>query len=117
MAAKGVSKAVEAAVKPFEDMGNKVGSMAASLPKYAPLPLPGGSIAGAGHLTSGMESKISTKAIDSANESALGKALGMDKKADGKAQTATANAVQAIVAKDGNGTAIKAALESLKENL
>ena len=46
MAAKWVSKVVDAAVKPFEDMGKKIGGLAASLPKYTPLPLPGGSVAG-----------------------------------------------------------------------
>ena len=34
-------------MEPFEAMGKKVGNMAASLPKYAPLPIPGGSIRGA----------------------------------------------------------------------
>lgn len=42
MAAKWVSKAVEAAIKPFEDMGNKVGNMAMSAPKYVPIPGTGG---------------------------------------------------------------------------
>lgn len=42
MAAKNVSKAVSAAVKPFEEIGKKI----ASLPKYAPLPIPGGSLHG-----------------------------------------------------------------------
>jgi hypothetical protein len=47
MAAKNVSKAVSMAVQPFEEIGKKVGSLAASLPKYTPLPIPGGSMAGA----------------------------------------------------------------------
>lgn len=46
MAAKWVSKAVDAAVKPFEEIGNKLGGLAKDLPKYTPLPFPGGSIAG-----------------------------------------------------------------------
>lgn len=46
MAAKWVSKIVDVAVKPFEDMGKKIGGLAASLPKYTPLPLPGGSLSG-----------------------------------------------------------------------
>jgi hypothetical protein len=41
-----VSKAVDAAVKPFEEIGNKLGGLAKDLPKYTPLPFPGGSIAG-----------------------------------------------------------------------
>lgn len=47
MAGKWVSKAVEVAVQPFEDLGKKIGWMAASIPKYTPLPIPGGSIYGA----------------------------------------------------------------------
>jgi len=47
MAGKWVSKAVSVAVQPFEDLGKKVGNMAASAPKYMPLPIPGGSIHGA----------------------------------------------------------------------
>ena len=41
MAAKNVSKAVKAAVEPFEQMGKNIGKLGMSLPKYAPLPLPG----------------------------------------------------------------------------
>jgi hypothetical protein len=48
MAAKGVSAVAKAAFEPFEAMGNKLGSMAMTLPKYAPI-LPGGlSVSGAG---------------------------------------------------------------------
>jgi hypothetical protein len=47
MAAKWVNKVVSAAAAPFEDLGKKVWGMAASAPKYMPLPIPGGSIAGA----------------------------------------------------------------------
>lgn len=46
MAAKNVSKAVKMAVEPFEKIGSQVGSLAKSIPKYTPLPLPGGSIHG-----------------------------------------------------------------------
>jgi hypothetical protein len=46
MAAKNVSKAVKAAIDPFEKMGQKIGELGMSLPKYTPLPLPGGSVAG-----------------------------------------------------------------------
>lgn len=41
MAAKWVSKIVNAAAKPFEDMGNSIWKLGASLPKYMPLPVPG----------------------------------------------------------------------------
>jgi hypothetical protein len=47
MAAKTVNRVVSAAAAPFEDLGKKVWGMAASAPKYMPLPIPGGSIAGA----------------------------------------------------------------------
>jgi hypothetical protein len=47
MAAKGVSKAVAGALEPFEKIGSQVGNLAKSLPKYTPLPIPGGSISGA----------------------------------------------------------------------
>jgi hypothetical protein len=49
MAAKNVSKAVKAAVDPFEKMGQKIGQLGMSLPKYAPIlpPSMGGSFAGA----------------------------------------------------------------------
>lgn len=38
MAGKWVSKAAGKAIEPFEQMGNKLGSLGASLPKYAPIP-------------------------------------------------------------------------------
>lgn len=33
-----MSKAAGKAIEPFEQMGNKLGSLGASLPKYAPIP-------------------------------------------------------------------------------
>ncbi len=38
MGAKGVSKVAAAAFAPFEEIGNKMGSLAASIPKYTPIP-------------------------------------------------------------------------------
>lgn len=38
MAAKNVSKAVQVAVKPFEDIGNQVGALAKKIPQYTPIP-------------------------------------------------------------------------------
>ena len=38
MAAKGVSKVAAAAFAPFEEIGNKMGALAASIPKYTPIP-------------------------------------------------------------------------------
>ncbi len=42
MAAKGVSKVAAAAFAPFEQIGEKMGSLAASIPKYTPIPFTGG---------------------------------------------------------------------------
>lgn len=56
MAAKNVSKAVGAVAQPFEDMGKKIGSLAMSMPKYAPI-LPasmGGSISGMSKTVEGL---------------------------------------------------------------
>lgn len=39
-----MSKAVAAAIDPFEKMGQQIGKLGMSLPKYIPLPVPGGSI-------------------------------------------------------------------------
>lgn len=38
MAAKGISKAVSTAVKPFEDIGGQIKSIASKIPSYIPLP-------------------------------------------------------------------------------
>ena len=51
MAAKNVSKAVKMAVEPFEKIGQQVGSLAKSIPKYTPIP-------GLGMSMSGMEKGI-----------------------------------------------------------
>ena len=48
MAAKNVSKAVKMAVQPFEDIGNKIGGLAKSMPKYMPIPGLGVSASGIG---------------------------------------------------------------------
>lgn len=117
MVAKNVSKTVQAAVSPFEDFGKKIGGLASSLPKYAPI-LPGGlSMSGATQLASGVESKISSANTDRANESAIGKMLGMDKKASGESQAKTAKAVQAISDKNSDGIAVKEAIKSLREDI
>ncbi len=42
MAGKGVSKAAGKAIEPFENMGNQIGKLGMSLPKYAPIPGTGG---------------------------------------------------------------------------
>lgn len=46
MAAKGVSKVAAAAFAPFEEIGNKMGTLAASIPKYTPIPGTGVSVSG-----------------------------------------------------------------------
>lgn len=61
MAAKNVSKAVKAAVQPFESIGSQVGKMAMKLPQYTPLPIPGGSISGLAHTAELTKSKIDTE--------------------------------------------------------
>lgn len=58
MAAKNISKAVKAAVEPFEKIGQQVGGLAKSLPKYTPLPIPGGSISGLNHTMDLSKSKF-----------------------------------------------------------
>lgn len=75
MAAKWVSKAVDAAVQPFENMGKKIGELGMSLPKYTPLPLPGGSVAGmnkAINVASNIPEQMANKKFE---ESDLGKKL------------------------------------------
>ncbi len=42
MAGKGVNKAAGKAIEPFENMGNQIGKLGMSLPKYAPIPGTGG---------------------------------------------------------------------------
>lgn len=42
MAGKGVSKAAGKAIEPFENMGNQIGKLGMSLPKYVPIPGTGG---------------------------------------------------------------------------
>jgi len=67
-----VSKAVSVAVQPFEDLGKKVGNMAASAPKYMPIPGTGISVAGATHLIGQAEVKHQSSQIDKANNSPFG---------------------------------------------
>ena len=79
MAAKNVSKAVSMAVEPFEKIGKQVGSLASSLPKYTPLPIPGGSIAGASKAVSLWESAIASASDKRFADSGIGKMLNADK--------------------------------------
>lgn len=73
MAAKWINKVVSAAAKPFEELGNKVWSMAASAPKYMPLPIPGGSIAWASKWIGQLESIKEQMANKRFDDSGFGK--------------------------------------------
>lgn len=113
-----MSKAAGKAIEPFEAMGKKIGSLGASLPKYAPIPGIGVSMSGANQLISGVESKISANSTDRANESNLGKILGMDKKASGESKVRTDNTVSAINDKNFTkaGEELKKAVTSLQKD-
>ncbi len=80
MAAKWVSKVVGAAAQPFEDMGKKIGTLWASLPKYMPLPIPGWSMAGAQKVASMPEQFMSQKAAEKTKwiEEKMGRAFGVN---------------------------------------
>lgn len=73
MAAKWISKAVSAAVEPFEELWKSVGKLGASLPKYAPLPIPGGSIAGANKIAGMWQWVLEYQSNKKVEESGLGK--------------------------------------------
>ncbi len=79
MAAKWTSKAVAGAIKPFEDMGNKIWELWASLPKYTPLPIPGGSVAGMGKAVDIASQIPARRSEDKFKESSIGKLLNADK--------------------------------------
>lgn len=96
MAAKGVSNVVDAAAKPFQDMGESIGKLGASLPKYTPIPGLGVSAKWARDLVGSVESKISANDTNKTQESWLGRMLGMNKMSSGETKAASANAVQAI---------------------
>lgn len=79
MAAKNVSKAVAGAIEPFEKIGSQVGNLAKSLPKYTPLPIPGGSISGAAKAVDLAQSSISSASDKRFADSGIGKMLNADK--------------------------------------
>ncbi len=76
MAAKNVSKAVKMAVQPFEDIGNKVGSLAKSIPKYTPIPGTGLSAAGMTKVVSNAENAMIGAHDERFKSSAAGKLFG-----------------------------------------
>lgn len=57
-----MSKVAAAAFAPFEEIGNKMGSLAASIPKYTPIPF-----------TDGMSVSSATKVMDNAQTALLRK--------------------------------------------
>ena len=112
MAAKNVSKAVSAIVQPFEEMGKKMGGLAMSLPKYAPI-LPGGiSVSGANKLmdrAASIPEEISSKKT---KDSTLWKMLGMNWQVD----TAASKKVEDRIASNKEES-VRARWEMAKENL
>ncbi len=80
MAGKWISKAVDAAVQPFEDMWKKVGSMAASIPKYTPIPGLGMSASGMQQVMSKLETNIDQKQREKLADTPLWKLVWMDSK-------------------------------------
>ena len=78
MAAKNVSKAVKAAVSPFEELGGKIGKLGMSLPKYAPI-LPGGlSISGANKIASDVSANVESSSAKKSIESPTANVFGVD---------------------------------------
>jgi len=75
MAAKNVSKWVKAAVQPFEDMGSKIGGIAKSMPKYAPILPPSlwGSMYGAWRIADQVGNLQAKAAEKKVNESSIGR--------------------------------------------
>lgn len=78
MAAKNVSKAVKMAVQPFEDIGNKIGGLAKSMPKYMPIPGLGVSASGIGKVIEKKEQWMVSDRQNRDANSALGKWAGLE---------------------------------------
>ncbi len=72
-----MSKAAGKAIEPFEAMGKKIGDLGMSLPKYTPLPIPGGSIAGMNKVVDHASYLPAKAAEERAKDSTIGKMLGM----------------------------------------
>jgi hypothetical protein len=60
MAAKNITKVAGAAITPFEQFGKKIWGAVSGLPKYIPLPIPGGSVAGMQKTVDLADSKLKT---------------------------------------------------------
>lgn len=81
MAGKWVSKAAGKAIEPFEQMGKKIWDLGMSLPKYTPLPVPGGlSMAGMQKVAGMPEQFLSQRAINETKwiEDRMGKMFGVN---------------------------------------
>lgn len=79
MAAKNVSKAVAMAVEPFEKIGQQVGSLAKSIPKYTPIPGLGMSANSMARVPESMQSALSSADTKRFEKSGVGKLLNADK--------------------------------------
>ena len=79
MAAKNVSKAVSMAVKPFEDIGKQVGSLASSIPKYTPIPGLGMSANSMGKVVTNAENAMIGASDKKFKASAAGKLFGWER--------------------------------------
>jgi hypothetical protein len=81
MAGKWVSKAVSAAIEPFEQMGKSIGDLGKKLPQYMPLPIPGwGSVSPAGmsKVLDSLKSDVISGREKAALNSPFAKAMGVD---------------------------------------
>ncbi len=79
MAGKWVSKAAGKAIEPFENMGNQIGKLGMSLPKYAPIPWTGGlSVKSMERVPQSIETAIQTNDTKKFENSGLWKMLRAD---------------------------------------
>lgn len=108
MAAKWTSKAVAWAIKPFEDLWASVWRLGASLPKYAPLPIPGWSLSGANKLVWMWENALSYQSNKRLEDNKIYKFL-KDKSGDTTDAASRSNVQQAVLWKD-----LKKLIESLR---
>jgi hypothetical protein len=113
MAAKNVSKAVAGAIEPFEKIGSQVGNLAKSLPKYTPLPIPGGSLSGAAKVVSNAENAMISYSDERFKNSAAAKLFGWDKVVATVDEKKLADAIKD--AKTGTNPAWKTVWEQLEK--
>lgn len=75
MAAKWMNKIIWAVLDPFENFGKEIWKLGTSLPKYAPLPIPGGNIAGATKIAGMWQSALEYRSQQKLEEDPLYKYL------------------------------------------